>query len=389
MKILFISSFYLFKETRFGGSKRLYYFAKELQKYGDVYVICQDGCKELANGAPSQNADFDRFLFLPLEETRSFFMKFFRSGIINEDFLRENSGLVKDFLGTAKFDAAILAFNLALSFIGTVVPPATHPVVYLEDDLSFEKIRTQRAGNIFDIYRSVRLKQLISYYKKKLSQIDTFITISPQEQEIVKRLFPGTHSQVIKYGIPLEEYPFFSSPPSVFTAGFLGNYQHTPNAESLKWFLGSVLPVLKQAIPDLNVLIGGRNIPTSMRNAFPGDSSLVWAENVSPLSDFYKRISVFINPIVSGRGLRTKLIEAAAFGRPIISTGLGAEGLGDLSIDIANSAGEFAECCARLKSNHSYYMNAVQKNRKIVEQRYSLTAIGRQLVDILQPSGRM
>jgi glycosyltransferase involved in cell wall biosynthesis len=384
MKTLFVSSYYLFKDTRFGGSKRLYYFAKELENYGDVHVICHDGCGEVSGGGDIPASGFKHFLYAPVVETRTAAAKFFRPGINIEKFLAANRGMYRDFLGATEFDAVLCAFPLTLSYLGTIVPRAGRTVVYLEDDLLLETVRAEKHRNPFDVYRAVRLRQLHAYYAKKLSFVNTFISITAEENEVVKRLFPGTNTRVLKYGVPLDEYPLLPPPPQGFTAGFIGNFRHRPNAEALHWFLGTVYPLCKKVVPAMTMVVAGKSIPPDLRAVYSGDPSITWEEDVRDIACFYKKVTVFVNPIVSGKGLRTKLIEAAAFGRPIISTGLGAEGLEDLAISMADTGRDFAESCRKLFSDRAYYAGVSEGNRNAVEQTYSLSAVGRQLAAILR-----
>jgi glycosyltransferase involved in cell wall biosynthesis len=384
MKILFVSSYYLFPGTRFGGSKRLYYFAKELEKYGAVHVICHDGCGELEGGAEPPPPDLKNFLYLPLVRKRNFFTKVLEPGYDTRRFLAANRGRISDFIGESHIDAAILAFPLALSFIETIIPRSAKPVLYLEDDLLLETILSKKSRNAFDLYRWVRLAQLRSYYAERLSRVDTFVTISVQEQALVKRHFPGVRSRIVKYGVPLHDYPFSPSRAEHFTVGFVGNFRHVPNADALAWFLSSVLPVLKQLVPYVKTLVAGKDIPAGIRNEHEGNGSIAWAEDIPRVCDFYERISVFVNPIVSGRGLRTKLVESAACGRPMVSTTLGAEGFEDLSILIADTPAGFAEHCKALKDDPLLYARIAEGNRKTVERSYSLEAVGGQLRSLIE-----
>jgi glycosyltransferase involved in cell wall biosynthesis len=381
MNILVVSSYYLFKDTRFGGAKRLYYLTKELERHGAVHVICHDGSGEYAPGLAS---DFDRFLFLPVDDTRNFFAKLVRPGFNIERFLDRNSSRIGHFLGSVKFDAVLLAFPLALSFVKTMLPPQTRPVVYLEDDLLAETIRMENKHGILNPYISIRLAQLHSYYARRLSLVDTFVTISSQEQQIVGRLFPDIRTATVGYGIPLADYPFCVSRPPRFTLGFIGNFRHRPNADAVEWFLTAVYPECRKMVPDIRALVAGKDIPASFQNRFANDASVMWEENVALLHDFYGRISVLVNPSVSGRGLRTKVIEAAAFGRPVVSTSLGAEGLSDLAIDIADDPVRFAECCGRLAVDQSRYADIAAANRRTVEREYSIETVSSRLVKLLQ-----
>jgi glycosyltransferase involved in cell wall biosynthesis len=386
MNILFISSYYLSDETRFGGSKRLYLLAKGLKKYADVSVICLDGCREYGgrDALSGTHPDFEHFLYLPWTDSRGLFGKIAVPGIIIEDLLKKNRTAIRSFLGTRTYHAALIAFPLGLSFIGTVIPTGQFPIVYLEDDLFLEKVRTDRQKGLFDrIYRAVRMNQLLSFYRRKLAFCDTFIAISSQEKEIINRYFPAVKVLLLGYGVDLDRYPFRTTMPGAFTLGFIGNFRHMPNVDALDWFLTQVYPFMKKEIPGIRMSIAGPEVPDRLLSGNRPDDSISWLGDVADLGIFYGAISVFVNPIVSGRGMRTKLIEVAAFGRPIVSTALGAEGMESLSIDIAETARDFAGCCRRLQEDRSRYMSAAANNRNVVERNYTIEKVCKGLVDIL------
>jgi glycosyltransferase involved in cell wall biosynthesis len=385
MNILFISSYFLFSQTRFGGSKRLYLLARELTRHADVSVICLDGCKELSANAevPQSHPDFGHFLCLPWTDSRGVLGKIITPGIIIENMLKRNAEGIAAFLGRRAYDAALLAFPLSLSFIGRAVVPGKFPLVYLEDDLFIERVRTQRPNGLFgSIYRAVRVNQLVSFYRRKLAFCSAFAAVSSQERSVIGRYFPEAHVELLGYGIDPAQYPFLAARTGAFTLGFIGNFRHAPNVDGLAWFLKTVYPLVKSDMPGIRMIIAG---PDPQFGEYRDDPTITWLGDVTDLRDFYNAVSVFVNPIVSGRGMRTKVIEAAAFGRPIVSTALGAEGLEDLSIDIATTAEDFARCCRRLQKDNSRYSAVAGRNRAIVEQAHSIEKVCNRLLDILSP----
>jgi len=386
MNILFISSYYLFDKTRFGGSKRLYLLAKELSKHADVSVICLDACKEFGHRqTPSlPHPDFGHFLYLPWTDSRGVLAKILTSGIIIEDLLKTKHEIIRSFVSGKTYDAAFLAFPLGLSFLGTVIHPGSFPIVYAEDDLFLEKVRTESTSSAFGpFYQFVRMKQLLRFYRKKIAMCDTVIAISVQEQEIFRKYFPSAHVELLGYGINLDHYPFLESLPGSFTLGFIGNFLHSPNCDAIHWFLNKVYPQIRIAIPGIRMVIAGHAVPDTLRQEFYDDASILWQGEVADLKDFYSGISVFVNPIVSGRGMRTKLVEAAAFGRPIVSTRLGAEGSAGISIEIAEDAPGFAQSCQRFRDDAVYYKSTTLKNRSVIEEDYSAAVMGSRLLAIL------
>jgi len=106
---------------------------------------------------------------------------------------------------------------------------------------------------------------------------------------------------------------------------FNGSFQYLPNREALDNLLFKVNPLLqKKGIPYL-ILIIGLNIPESVRNAsYPNVVILGFVEN---LELYLTGCNVFLNPVQSGGGIKTKLVEALAYNLNAVSTENGAIGI--------------------------------------------------------------
>ena len=384
MNILFISTLFLFRETRFGGSKRLYSIAKELSRNHTVYLLCLDGCNEVGRN-PGYPAEFEHFLYVPDDRPRRLYERYLPINHIPYLINRHKSEIT-EFMNAAAFDAVFLAFPAALSFIDYIGGAARKNVTYLEDDLYLEKLRKEAEGISSPLrrrWKQYRLKQLLEHYDKRLRCTRNFIGISPEEVEILHRHFPWVNTHIVTYGVDPLEYQFLPPPRDRNTVGFIGNYDHVPNRDAMSWFLRRVYQPLLAKLPAIKFCWAGANIPEPIRKEFGGSASVIWRDDISDLRDFYSLISVFVNPIVSGRGLRTKLIEAAAFGRPIVSTRLGAEGLDDLRIERADDPDAIVAACATLIDNPDYYYETTRYNKKAVNEKYTVTEIGRQVEAVL------
>jgi glycosyltransferase involved in cell wall biosynthesis len=345
VKILFISSLLLFKHTRYGGTKRLYYIARHLSRYHDLDLLCID-----------TGIDLSADLLLCPDQLRKFSAK--------------------------KYDAILLAYPFALTFLhkdlldGSVVPQR---VVYLEDDLYFEKFNS---ADVFWKQLKCQVKRwvILRYYAKVLRNSRKFVAISRQEESVMKKRFPWLTTSVIKYGIDLSEYPLLPPAEEKNVLGFIGNYRHEPNLHALSLFIEQWLPVLKERIPGVRFVVAGRHVPEKLRTRYHEDHCIQWMENINKVADFYSKISIFVNPVLSGRGLRTKVVEAAAFGRPVISTALGSEGLEDLDISIAENA---EQCVNAFQKVTKEWLNIVKENRAVVERLYSIEAVKSSMENIL------
>ena len=380
MRILFVSSFALFPRTRFGGAKRLYYLARELAQRHEVHVLCLDGCREWPAGTePPQ--DFPRSLYLRLQEKDP------KSGLrrvmslpvdIGEEMRLQRSDL-EGFLGETCFDATLLAFPLSLSLLGEGWDGRLGKKVYLEDDLLLETYRQGYAPGAAGPW-AARLKQRwrhaqgLAYFRRKLASAAAFVCISKEESDIVRALFPGLAAPLLKYGLPLEEFPPLPLPAQARTLGFIGNYRHGPNLDAALWLARDLFPVLRRRFPDLRLVLAGAGMPAELRQACAAHPGIESRDEVPEVIDFYRGIALFVNPIRSGRGLRTKVVEAAAFGRPVLSTPLGAEGLEELDIPLWEDARGLEAALAALQDPEKVRTLAAA-NRRAVEAYYSAEAL--------------
>jgi glycosyltransferase involved in cell wall biosynthesis len=387
VRLLFISSFYLFPETRYGGSKRLYYFAREWSRRAQLTLINMDGCAEWAGG-DVRHPEFDDFLLVPGQKGVGWRERYLEG---HEDFravLAASRDRIGKFLAGRHFDAVLLAYPFSLAFLDGYLDSVNAPVTYLEDDLSFERYRSEAAaarGPLAKAIKVIRMQQALAFYRRGMARVAKFVGISRQELDAMARVFPAPKRFLASYGLPIGEFPFLPAPSGGPVLGFIGNYGHPPNQDVLRWLADGLAAALRARCPGIRFSLAGKGMPEWVREAFRGQSDVQILGNVPDLKEFYAGISAFLNPIRTGRGMRTKLVESAAFGRPIVTTSLGAEGLEDLEMRIAESAEGLAQACADLFRDPDPSA-AVRRNRATVESRYSLEKVAAGLLAFLEPS---
>ena len=111
-----------------------------------------------------------------------------------------------------------------------------------------------------------------------------------------------------------------------FRVLFVGNLAFPPNRHGLLQFLREAWPELRRELPQARLDIVGLDPPADIA-AFAGTAEIALHANVPDVQPFYQAADAVIAPIFFGTGTRVKILEAAAFCRPIVSTALGAEGL--------------------------------------------------------------
>jgi glycosyltransferase involved in cell wall biosynthesis len=126
------------------------------------------------------------------------------------------------------------------------------------------------------------------------------------------------------------------------TLMFVGALGYVANEDAVAWFLKAVWPNLRKRDGLRLRIVGGAASERIKELAdAPGIALEGWVEDLRP---FYETASLTVAPIRIGAGTRIKLLESAAFETPIVSTSIGAEGLGmsgDTHLWLADSAADF------------------------------------------------
>jgi glycosyltransferase involved in cell wall biosynthesis len=144
--------------------------------------------------------------------------------------------------------------------------------------------------------------------------------------------------------------PLLPPPDGTANILFVGNLSFPPNEHGLRRFVIEIWPRVISARPDARLDVVGLR-PSVQLRALLNKCQIALHANVSSVEPFYRRCAIVVCPIFFGGGTRIKLLEAMAYGRPIVSTTIGVEGLGIKSHQqaiIADDIGDFAEAIIRL-----------------------------------------
>ncbi|MBC7971494.1 MAG: glycosyltransferase [Verrucomicrobia bacterium] len=106
----------------------------------------------------------------------------------------------------------------------------------------------------------------------------------------------------------------------------LGAYHYYPNINAANFLIENVFPLVRQQMPEARLIIAGKQ-PENIRSYGSGTPGVEFTGFVDDLEALYRRSRVVCCTILSGGGTRVKLVEAAAYGKPMVSTRIGAEGL--------------------------------------------------------------
>lgn len=171
---------------------------------------------------------------------------------------------------------------------------------------------------------------------------------------------------------------------------FVGNLGFAPNVHGLTCFVEEVLPLVRAQLPAIEVEVVGMGATDAMR-ALLAQSAVTLSENVASVVPHYAAADAVIAPIFFGGGTRIKIIEAMAFGRPLVVTPLGAEGL-DL-VDgkhalMADDPAGLAAAVVRLAGEPGLAAMLAANARAWQQQRFGPAALDQGVTELLAIASR-
>lgn len=176
-----------------------------------------------------------------------------------------------------------------------------------------------------------------------------------------------------------------SSLPEGFQVGFLGGMDWAPNLQGVIWFVEEVWLNFVKTHPEARFNLAGRNFPKDLKSLqYPG---LKIHGEIEDAEQFIKRQSLIIAPIFSGSGMRVKIIEAMSYGKCVLSTSMGAEGIqyeDKVNILIADSAAAQLEILNSLFCERAALRSIGEQAVQLVEKEYSLKEHAKKMHVFLQ-----
>ena len=110
---------------------------------------------------------------------------------------------------------------------------------------------------------------------------------------------------------------------------------------------------------------------------------IILDETVEDIRDAYKKATVFLAPLKSGSGTKYKILEAMASGVPVVTTSIGAEGLDNSGMIIKKTGQDLAKATIDVLNNPQKYEALTKKARKLVEDNYTWSMIGKKLEEFI------
>jgi glycosyltransferase involved in cell wall biosynthesis len=159
-------------------------------------------------------------------------------------------------------------------------------------------------------------------------------------------------------------------PDRLFT---IGTMFWPPNSEGVMWWLREGYERLRALCPGVRYDVVGARPPSALRALAAQHAGVEVHGYVADVESFWRHSTALAVPLLSGGGVRVKILEAMAAGMPVISTTVGCEGLAvenGVHLLVADTPGDFAQACARVLRDRELALALAQHARRLVLERY-------------------
>jgi sugar transferase (PEP-CTERM/EpsH1 system associated) len=219
-------------------------------------------------------------------------------------------------------------------------------------------------------------KCLEAYEREACAKSACIVLTTAHEAELLRRIAPGTRIHVLPNGVDTSYFdpeavaPCRIAPTVIFT----GDMSYFPNQKAVTYFARHVLPLIQRSIPEAQFLIVGRN-PSGEVLELGQARGIEVTGFVPDVRTFLARAHVAVAPFSIAAGIQNKILEAMAFGLPVVATKRTTQGLSPAvadMVDTGDTAEEMASKVVRLLRDDrlAHRMGMEGRHRVAVEYRW-------------------
>lgn len=216
--------------------------------------------------------------------------------------------------------------------------------------------------------------RLFNYEKQIINDFSGTIFVCNIDAAVYKNVKSKHKIFVIPNGVNLDFFKncidLIEDYPSVV---FSGHMSFLPNIEAVRHFVSKIYPLVKKVIPETRFYVVGADVTSEIKALHNRDGIIVTGQ-VDDMRPFLQKATIFVNPMISGCGIKNKLLQAMSMKKAIVSTRLGAESVSitdNTDIMIADNQKEFAEKVITLLRDDELRRRLGLNARRTVENNYS------------------
>jgi polysaccharide biosynthesis protein PslH len=379
-----------------GTYQRTFHLLKALAKHHEVDFVALIDKSEGLEGLNEKKAVFEEFCndveFIPFDHPP--WQKLFPQRLLNP--LPANvqhwqqphiTEAINRRLTPGRYDLVHIVDLVLVPY----VLPHVHHTPYVVDrsrvDLQFQLMvyKTQQLSFRDKLLKWENFAKLLCYERKMAATTKLEVVCGPDDEVFIhQHISKKAPVLVVANGVDLDYFHPASAPDvraDLPTVIFCGAMDYKPNTDALEWFFDGIHDRLRSLVPDVRILIVGKN-PIDEVKAYASRPGVTVTGSVPDVRPYYRQSWLQMVPLRIGGGTRLKIVESLAIGTPVVSTTIGAQGLDlkhDDNILLADDPESFAREIARGLTDPALRQKIEDAGIATANQRFGWPAIGAQL----------
>lgn len=300
---------------------------------------------------------------------------------ISKSFSRE----LKKILTEKKFDIIQLEGLYVCPYIPIIREYSDAKIVYRAHNIEHEiwERSALLSSGLKRLYLKILSRRIKKFEKSYMNSYDLLVPITERDGIMLNKLGNTKPLHVSPTGIETTVLIPHSKNLEHPTLFHIGSLEWAPNQEGLMWFIDRCWPKIHDKFPDLKFYIAGRKAPDWLIKKFNAPN-IVFEGEVPDAYQFMNSKSIMVVPLFSGSGMRIKIIEGMALGKPIVSTPIGTEGISTKSgknILIADNEKEFIAEVERLITDYELFQSISRNAIEYIHEKFDNLALAGELTD--------
>lgn len=393
MNILLVSSYLPFPLVN-GGNVRLYNLIKELSKKNSITLICEIRDYQDEHDIKEVKKFCSEIITVPRKKQWSWH-NILMSGCSFYPFLLIGHTLpdmkqkIVQTLNNKRFDV----IHVETFYVFQNLPKTYLPIVLTEHNIEYD-VYKKYAKTATMFLKPLLLVDVIkiAYWERNFWKKASMIAaVSASDKQVIEKVRPDV--RLVSNGVDVATFKLKTkgiSDKKERTILFMGDYKWVQNLQAIQRILDSIWPLVVKLIekeklgfrPKLWIV--GKNMPDSLK-AYASDT--IFPDDHAPAETYkiYQKSDILLAPLSVGGGSSYKIIEALSSGVPVVTTHLGAKGVGahhEKEVLIGENDEDLAKAVVVLLQNEILYEKIRKNGRELIEKTFSWSSITKELEEI-------
>jgi polysaccharide biosynthesis protein PslH len=381
-----------------GGKIRTYHLLRELKRSHRVtYLTLDDGtadeqCRRRAHEY------CDDLICVPHRRAQKFSARFYLDLLVNlfspvPYFISRYQslpmrGAIAEQSALRKPDVVVCDFLMPSINVPPNLPCATVLFEHNIEAIIWKRHFETQRNPVKRAYLHAQWRRTYSFEKSSCQRFDQVIAVSDRDRATFEQEYGVLVVRDVPTGVDAAYYrprdPGCREPHNLV---FTGSMDWFPNEDAISYFVGKILPRVKESIPDVKLTVVGRDPSRRLRELSARDSSVVVTGRVDDVRPYLERAAAYVVPLRIGGGTRIKVFEAMAMQKPVVSTSVGAEGLPVIDgqhIILADTPEAFAAGVVRVLTDQQLARDLGSWGRGLVSEQFGWDRAARRFAEICE-----